>query len=120
MDADKAAELRDMLEGVITLDHATGKDAAIPGYRIAGKTGTSQLVVNGTYGTGTVTSFIGMAPADAPRYVVAVTAHVPGSGSGGSVAAPAFHDMMTFTLSQFGVLPTGTTPPKLSIYPTTP
>jgi cell division protein FtsI (penicillin-binding protein 3) len=58
-----------------------------------------------------------MAPADAPRYVVAVTMHVPSDGSGGSVAAPAFQDMMQFTLAHFGVLPTGTVPPKLSIYP---
>jgi cell division protein FtsI (penicillin-binding protein 3) len=117
LDPQHAVELRQMLEGVVTLDDATGKQAAIPGYRVAGKTGTSQLVENGAYTTGTVVSFIGMAPADAPRYVVSVIAHVPGAGSGGSVAAPAFQDMMTFTLSRFGVLPTGTTPPKLSVYP---
>jgi cell division protein FtsI (penicillin-binding protein 3) len=117
IDAQNAIALRQMLEGVITLDDATGKQAAIPGYRIAGKTGTSELVENGSYTSGTVASFIGMAPADAPRYVVAVTAHLPADGSGGSVAAPAFHDMMAMTLFRFGVLPTGTQPPKLSIYP---
>jgi cell division protein FtsI (penicillin-binding protein 3) len=117
IDAQHAIELRQMLEGVITLDDATGKQAAVPGYRIAGKTGTSELVENGVYTSGTVASFIGMAPADAPRYVVAVTAHVPANSSGGSVAAPAFRDMMAATLGRFGVLPTGTQPPKLSIYP---
>jgi cell division protein FtsI (penicillin-binding protein 3) len=117
IDPQNAQALRTMLEGVITLDDATGKQAAVPGYRIAGKTGTSELVENGAYTSGTVASFIGMAPADAPRYVVAVTAHVPANASGGSVAAPAFHDMMAFTLAKFGVLPTGTQPPKLSIYP---
>jgi cell division protein FtsI (penicillin-binding protein 3) len=116
LDPQHAAELRTMLEGVTTLDEATGKLAAIPQYRIAGKTGTSKMPQNGGYAPGTVVSFIGMAPADAPRYVVAVVAHTP-SGAGGSVAAPAFHDMMAFTLAHFGVVPTGTTPPKLSIYP---
>ena len=48
--------------------------------------------------------------------MVAVTAHVPGGG-GGSVAAPAFKEMMTLTLGNFGVVPTNTQPPKLTIYP---
>ncbi|MGI5237188.1 peptidoglycan D,D-transpeptidase FtsI family protein [Dactylosporangium sp. CA-139066] len=116
LDPQIAQELRTMLEGVTTLDDATGHQAAIPGYRIAGKTGTSKLPLNGGYAPGDVVSFIGMAPAEAPRYVVAVTAHVPG-GAGGSVAAPAFRDMMATTLSSYGVVPTGTEPPKLSIYP---
>ncbi|WP_433208799.1 penicillin-binding transpeptidase domain-containing protein [Dactylosporangium sp. CS-047395] len=116
LDPKVAQELRVMLEGVTTLDDATGKQAAIPGYRIAGKTGTSQLPDAGGYAKGDVVSFIGMAPAEAPRYVVAVTAHVP-TGAGGSVAAPAFKEMMALTLSSFGVTPTGTEPPKLTIYP---
>ncbi|WP_432977145.1 peptidoglycan D,D-transpeptidase FtsI family protein [Dactylosporangium sp. CA-233914] len=116
LDPKVAQELRVMLEGVTTLDDATGRQAAIPGYRIAGKTGTSKMPQNGGYAPGEVVSFIGMAPAEAPRYVVAVTAHVPG-GAGGSVAAPAFKEMMALTLSSFGVTPTGTEPPKLSIYP---
>jgi cell division protein FtsI (penicillin-binding protein 3) len=117
IDAKNALELRHMMEGVITLDEATGRRAAIPGYRVAGKTGTSELVKNGVYTGGTVASFVGMAPADAPRYVVSVIMHVPVDTSGGASAAPAFQEMMAFTLSRFGVLPTGTTPPKLSIYP---
>ncbi|MEU7869690.1 penicillin-binding transpeptidase domain-containing protein [Dactylosporangium sp. NPDC049140] len=116
LDPQVAQELRVMLEGVTTLDDATGKQAAITGYRIAGKTGTSKLPQNGGYADGDVVSFIGMAPAEAPRYVIAVNAHVPG-GAGGSVAAPAFKEMMTLTLSSFGVTPTGTAPPKLTIYP---
>ncbi len=116
MDPVHAQQLRVMLEGVTTLDDATGHQAAIPGYRIAGKTGTSKLPQDGGYAPGDVVSFIGMAPAEAPRYVVAVTAHVPG-GAGGSVAAPLFKDMMAVTLSNFGVVPTGTEAPKLTIYP---
>jgi cell division protein FtsI (penicillin-binding protein 3) len=63
-----------------------------------------------------VASFIGMAPADAPRYVVAVFAHTPG-GNGGAVAAPAFAEMMEFTLRHYRIAPTGTKPPKLRVYP---
>ena len=99
MDPVYAQQLRTMLEGVTTLDDATGQQAAIPGYRIAGKTGTSKLPQDGGYAPGDVVSFIGMAPAEAPRYVVAVTAHVPG-GAGGSVAAPLFKEMMAVTLQQ--------------------
>ncbi|MFC4045575.1 peptidoglycan D,D-transpeptidase FtsI family protein [Dactylosporangium siamense] len=116
MDPVYAQQLRTMLEGVTTLGDATGHQAAIPGYRIAGKTGTSKLPQDGGYAPGEVVSFIGMAPAEAPRYVVAVTAHVP-TGAGGSVAAPLFKEMMAVTLSNFGVVPTGTAAPKLTIYP---
>jgi cell division protein FtsI (penicillin-binding protein 3) len=57
-----------------------------------------------------------MAPADAPRYVIAVFTHTPG-GEGGSVAAPAFADMMDFTLLHYAVAPTGTKPPTFRLYP---
>ncbi|WP_238007718.1 penicillin-binding protein 2 [Dactylosporangium sp. AC04546] len=116
LDPQHAQELRVMLEGVTTLDEATGRQASIPGYRIAGKTGTSQVPDKGGYAPGDVVSFIGMAPAEDPRFVVAVTAHVP-KGAGGSVAAPAFKEMMAVTLSNFGIVPTGTTAPTLTIYP---
>jgi cell division protein FtsI (penicillin-binding protein 3) len=106
-----AAILRQDLEAVVTSPHATGRAAAIGGYRIAGKTGTGQFVKDGHYAPGNVASFIGMAPADAPRYVVAVVAYVP-HGSGGTVAAPAFQQMMQFALRLYRVPPTGTRPPK--------
>jgi cell division protein FtsI (penicillin-binding protein 3) len=109
-----AAALRTMLEAVVTVDGATGRGAALPGYRVAGKTGTGSKVVDGHYVAGDVASFIGMAPADAPRYVIAVFAHTPG-GEGGKVAAPAFRDMMAFTLSRFHVPPTGTPAPTFVI-----
>ena len=72
---------------------ATGRSAAIDDYRVAGKTGTGRVIANGQADQGEVGSFIGMAPADAPRYVIAVFAHTPG-GEGGAVAGPAFarHD----------------------------
>jgi cell division protein FtsI (penicillin-binding protein 3) len=109
-----AATLRTMLEAVVTVDGATGHRAAVPGYRVAGKTGTGKRVVDGHYAPGDVASFIGTAPADAPRYVIGVFAHSPG-GEGGDVSAPAFSDMMAFTLGQRHVPPTGTVPPSFTV-----
>jgi cell division protein FtsI (penicillin-binding protein 3) len=111
-----AAELRTMLEAVVVAPGATGRSAAIKDYRVAGKTGTGSLIVDGKRATGDVGSFVGMAPADAPRYVIAVFTHTPG-GEGGSVAAPAFADMMDFTLLHYAVAPTGTKPPTFRLYP---
>ena len=74
--AENAAALRTMLEAVVTVPGATGRSAAIDDYRVAGKTGTGKLVRDGKYAPGEVGSFVGMAPADAPRYVVGrVRAH---------------------------------------------
>lgn len=109
-----AAQLRQIMEAVTVVDDATGVTARLPGYRIAGKTGTGKQVKDGHYIPGEVASFIGMAPADQPRYVIAVFAHTPGGG-GGDVAGPAFRDMMAFTLSHFRVPPTGTNPPEFTV-----
>ena len=84
-----AAALRTMMEAVTTIPGATGASARINGYRVAGKTGTGKRLVDGKYARGEVASFIGMAPAENPRYVVAVFAYTPGGG-GGDIAAPAF------------------------------
>nr|WP_232534347.1 penicillin-binding protein 2 [Plantactinospora sp. KBS50] len=111
-----AASLRTVLEAVTTVEHATGLRAAIPGYRVAGKTGTGGLVRNGSYAPGEVASFVGMAPADNPRYVVAVFSYTPG-GEGGDVSAPAFKDIMQFTLAHYKVPPTETKPPNFVVYP---
>jgi cell division protein FtsI (penicillin-binding protein 3) len=107
--AANAQALRTAFEAVTGSD-GTGYRAAIPGYRVAGKTGTGLQVKNGKYILGPVVSFVGMAPADNPQYVIGVFAHVPG-GSGGADAAPAFHDMMMFTLQHFQVPPTGSKTP---------
>ncbi|GAA1603735.1 peptidoglycan D,D-transpeptidase FtsI family protein [Catellatospora bangladeshensis] len=100
-----AAALREIMEAVTSADQATGHSAALPGYRIAGKTGTGSQVVDGKYVKGEVGSFIGMAPAEDPRYVIAVFVKTPGVGAGGKVAGPAFRDTMAFTLRHFKVLP---------------
>jgi cell division protein FtsI (penicillin-binding protein 3) len=112
-----AKQLRDMLEGVVTAE-GTAPLAAIPGYRIAGKTGTAQRVVDGRYAAGNYTSsFIGFAPADAPRLVTAVVLQGTGKNGyyGGSVAGPVFKDVTSFALRSLKVPPTGTTPPTLRL-----
>ncbi|HEU0240157.1 MAG TPA: penicillin-binding protein 2 [Micromonosporaceae bacterium] len=106
-----AAEMRTLLQAVTTVKGATGTTAAITGYQVAGKTGTGLQVSDGKYQAGNVVSFVGMAPADNPRYVIGVFAHVH-DGSSTTVPAPTFHDMMTFTLQHFGVPPDGETAPK--------
>ena len=99
-----------MLEAVVVMPGATGRRAAVPGYRVAGKTGTVDRLVDGQYTSANAVSFIGMAPAEAPRYVVAVSAAVP-EGAGGDVAAPIFSDVMGLTLSRYRVPPSTTRPP---------
>jgi cell division protein FtsI (penicillin-binding protein 3) len=106
-----AHELSDMLEAV-TSNEGTAPAARIPGYRIAGKTGTAQRPVNGGY-SGYTASFVGFAPADRPQLLVEVVVQNPRRGHyGGVVAAPVFHDVMSFALQSLGIAPTGTRPPK--------
>ncbi len=112
---DNAAYLREIMEAVVTVPGATGTAGAVDGYRVAGKTGTGKLVVDGEYADGEVASFIGMAPAEAPRYVVAVAAHTP-QGGGGEVAAPAFQEMMSFALKHYRVPPATTGAPEFELY----
>lgn len=115
LSADTARQLRTAMEAVTTAPGATGRQAAIQGYRVAGKTGTGKRVENDRYVYGDVTSFIGMAPADDPRFVVSVFAHVP-HGGGGGVAAPVFRNIMTAALQHYAVPPTGREAPQFKIY----
>jgi cell division protein FtsI (penicillin-binding protein 3) len=111
-----AAEVTRMMEAV-TADDGTAPAAQIPGYRVAGKTGTAWRVnpVTGRYVRGQNTvSFIGFAPADAPRFITYVVLDKPfAAAGGGSTAAPVFHDIMSMALERFGVTPTGSKPPKV-------
>ncbi len=101
-----AAELRDMLRGVLA-DGGTASGAAIPGYDMAGKTGTANVVVQGQYSsTAYVASFIGFVPASHPRLLVAVIVDQPnGSIYGGSVAAPAFQKIVGWAVPYLGISP---------------
>ncbi|MQW76470.1 penicillin-binding protein 2 [Nocardioides sp. dk4132] len=107
-----------MMERVVDPEAGVAPGAAIPGYRVAGKTGTAQAVgaecgcYDGTFDV----SFAGFAPADDPRFTVYVVVKDPGNGGGGgSVAGPAFAKLMSFTLRRYGVPPTGTEPSKLPV-----
>ncbi len=101
-----AAEVRTMLEGVLAAG-GTASEVSVPGYTLAGKTGTAQVAENGTYSeTKYVASFIGFAPAQDPRLLVAVIVDQPqGEIYGGSVAAPAFGQIAAFALPYLGVPP---------------
>ncbi len=99
-----ATEVRSMLEGVLA-PGGTASEVSVPGYTLAGKTGTSQVAENGTYSeTKYVASFIGFAPAADPRLLVSVIVDQPqGDYYGGSVAAPAFGRIASFALPYLGV-----------------
>ncbi len=99
-----AAEVRDMLKGVLA-PGGTAPEVEIPGYTLAGKTGTAEIAADGGYSESRfVASFVGMAPADDPRIVVSIMVNEPQNGYyGGEVAAPAFGDIASFTLPYLGV-----------------
>jgi cell division protein FtsI (penicillin-binding protein 3) len=102
-----AGEMRDMLRGVLA-DGGTASGAAIPGYDLAGKTGTAQDVVDGKYSNSLFTgSFIGMVPASDPKLVVAVVLDGVngGNGFGGTVAAPAFQKIVGWAVPYLGINP---------------
>jgi cell division protein FtsI (penicillin-binding protein 3) len=104
-----AAEIRQMLEGVLGPE-GTASEVSIPGYKLAGKTGTSNKInpETGEYSLSKyVASFIGFAPASHPKLLCAVVVNEPQSGSiyGGTVAAPAFGQIMSFALPYLGISP---------------
>jgi cell division protein FtsI/penicillin-binding protein 2 len=102
-----ATKLRTMLEGVLA-PGGTASEVSVPGYTLAGKTGTAQKVVGGTYSDSQfVASFMGFAPAEDPKLLVAVVVDDPTQGSyyGGTVAAPAFGEIAKFALPYLHVPP---------------
>ena len=110
-----SAIVRGMLQGVV--DEGSGHLAQIPGYTVAGKTGTSQKVDPkiGTYGDEYVASFIGFAPATDPEFVTLIAVDEPETSYWGElVAVPAFRDVMSFTLGYFNVPPDRPTNPETS------
>lgn len=112
-----AKQVMRMMESVVS-DQGTAPGAAIPGYRVAGKTGTANRMDDtcGCY-RGYVASFIGVAPADNPRFVVAVALANPRNGHyGGVLGGPVFKEVMTFALQKYRVPPSGS---KRPVMPTT-
>ncbi len=101
-----AEELRYMLRGVFA-DGGTASGAAIPGYDLAGKTGTANEVVNGQYSNSAyAASFIGFVPATHPKLLVAVMVDRPqGAIFGGAVAAPAFQKIVGWAVPYLGISP---------------
>lgn len=101
-----AAELRQMLIGVFG-EGGTASGAAIPGYVMAGKTGTANIAINGHYSDSEyVASFVGMVPANHPQLLALVVVDEPkGSIFGGSVAAPAFQKIVGWAVPYLGISP---------------
>ncbi|TAM83226.1 MAG: penicillin-binding protein 2, partial [Jatrophihabitans sp.] len=106
-----AQTVKTMLESV-TLPGGTGVKAAIPGYRVAGKTGTAQQPDPNHGGRYSSTmnwdTFAGIVPADDPQFVVAIMVDNPAHGlEGGDVAAPLFHEIATYEVQHARIPPTG-------------
>lgn len=100
--------MRELLASVV--DRGTGGNAAVPGYRVGGKTGTAnKLGDDGNYTDATRASFVGMAPIDDPKVVVAVVVDAPAHRfrTGNLAAAPVFAEVMEQALHRLGVTPDG-------------
>jgi cell division protein FtsI (penicillin-binding protein 3) len=101
--------LVDMLKGVVDTATGTGIRARVPGYTVAGKTGTAQKALAHGLGYSTtnyVASFVGFLPADHPRVEVLVVVDSPrGNIFGGTVAAPAFQEIATFLTKDLAIPP---------------
>ncbi|MBX9425749.1 penicillin-binding protein 2 [Streptomyces lateritius] len=113
-----AKTLAQMLESVVDDREGTGTRAAIPGYRVAGKTGTANRVDPelGRY-KGYTASFAGFAPADDPRITVYCAIQNPTKGSyfGGQICGPIYKKVMEFALKTLHVAPTGREPARLPV-----
>ena len=101
-----ASQLRNMLVGVFG-EGGTASGAAIPGYAMAGKTGTANIAIDGHYSDSEyVASFVGMVPAGHPQLLALVVVDRPqGAIYGGSVAAPAFQKIVGWAVPYFGINP---------------
>ena len=116
---DAARQTAQMMEMVTRKGVGTAPQAAIKGYRVAGKTGTAQMANSDCRcydGKLFTVSFAGFAPADDPRFTVYVVVHKPTDGlGGGSTGGPAFRKIMSYLLQRYAVAPTGTLPQELPV-----
>jgi cell division protein FtsI (penicillin-binding protein 3) len=102
-----AAQVRTMLESVVSPE-GTASKAQVPGYRVGGKTGTAEKIVNGHYSrTDNIGYFVGIAPMSKPRFIIAVMIDNPHGAlrTGGSVAAPTAADLAANALRAANVPP---------------
>jgi cell division protein FtsI (penicillin-binding protein 3) len=101
-----AAQVKTMLEGVLA-PGGTASEVSVPGYTLAGKTGTAEVAENGGYSeTKFVASFVGFAPAADPKLLVTVVVNQPqGDIYGGTVAAPAFGEIAKFAFQYLHIPP---------------
>jgi cell division protein FtsI/penicillin-binding protein 2 len=91
------------------VDHGTGQNARIPGYQVAGKTGTARIPTgdgSGYLAGQYIASFIGFLPARDPEVVIAVILDRPDAGYGGLVAAPLFRSVARAAITRLGIAPT--------------
>lgn len=107
MSSADAKTMQQMLEMVVTYG-GIGKTAAIPGYRVGGKTGTAQIKNGSGYGYRYAISFIGLAPVEDPKYVVSVTVYKPTTISNSLGATPPFKQIMQQVLRNYRVPPSTT------------
>lgn len=108
VEPETAGLVMEAMEAVFTSAHGTGKGLRIPGYRLAGKTGTAQKINKDTgtvVGGGYVSNFVGFVPAEAPRATILVMIDDPKSGRyyGGTVAGPVFQDIAKAVIRRFGI-----------------
>ncbi len=107
-----------MMEKVVDPEDGVAPAAQVPGYLVAGKTGTAQRVEAecGCYDGSTTVSFGGFAPADDARFTVYVVIHGPKvDGGGGSITGPVFSRIMGYVLGRYGVEPTNGKPSRLPV-----
>ncbi|MEH0110143.1 penicillin-binding protein 2 [Tersicoccus sp. MR15.9] len=110
---DTAHQVQQIIEGVITDGGA--KDAQLEGYRVGGKTGTSENPGPNGHFDGYTASFVGMAPMENPRYVVGIVLQKPQGNIYGISTAPAFKTIMSQVLNTYKVPPSTGTPPHLPL-----
>jgi cell division protein FtsI (penicillin-binding protein 3) len=113
-----ATQVSQMLEEV-TLPGGTAPMVAMPGYRVAGKTGTANRIEEGRgyAGGGYTVSFVGYAPAEDPKFVISVVVQRPAlsNPAGGAICGPVFKDVMTYALQSYQVPPTGQAPVSIPL-----
>ena len=112
-----AADLTEIMEGVV--ERGTARQAQVTGYRVAGKTGTTEKLVNKVYSNSDhYASFVGFVPARRPEFTVLVMIDTPRRGkyTGGSVAAPIFRRFAAAALRYRAVSPTINPPPPVFLH----